>query len=318
MTGTTNRWLPIVWVAALTGAACGADSGDDASVDGPPADVSEVVGPGRVEPHGGMLELGTDQSGRVAHLWVAAGDTVAAGESLVELEQAVEAARVARADAEVAAAEARLQVASAATRAQRLSAAQAARELARAEVLAAAGVSTTEVLEQARTREETLAAGLEEAEAQEALARAEVASARSALALAEAELGLRAIRAPVEGIVYFVGVDEGTVLNGFQAVTVVEMAARGPMRVIAEIDELFADRVRLGRQARIVDPGTGREVASGPVVFVAPSLRRKSLLDDAGGTFEDRRVREVRVRLDENAPLLPGARVEVRIEVGGV
>jgi multidrug efflux pump subunit AcrA (membrane-fusion protein) len=156
---------------------------------------------------------------------------------------------------------------------------------------------------------------LDEAEAQEALARADVISARSALELAEAELGLRAIRAPVEGIVYFVGVDEGTVLNGFQAVTAVEMAARGPMRVIAEIDELFAGHVRTGQLARVVDPGTGGEIASGPVVFVAPSLRRKSLLDDAGGTFEDRRVREVRVRLDENAPLLPGARVEVRIEV---
>jgi multidrug resistance efflux pump len=279
-------------------------------------DVVVVVGPGRVEPHGGILELGTDQSGRVARVLVEAGDTVSVGAPLVELEQAVEVAQVERARAEVTAAEARREVAAAAAEAQRLSAAQATRDRARIEDLRGQNMLTPDALEQARTREQTLIAGLAEAEAQESLAVAEVESARNALGLARAQLQLRTVRAPVDGVVYFVGVDKGTVLTGFQAVTAVELAALGPMRVAAEIDELFAGRVELGQQASIVDPGRGREVASGPVVFVAPSLRRKSLLDDEGGTFEDRRVREVHVRLDDPTPLLPGARVEVRVHVG--
>lgn len=312
-----RRALAAIGLVAALASGCGEDSAGRAPAASTPADVVVVVGPGRVEPHGGMLELGTDQSGRVARVLVEPGDSVAAGAPLVELEQAVETAQVGRARAEVAAAEARRDVAAAATLVRRLDAAQAARERARAEALAREGVTTTEVLEQARTRDETLSAGVDEAEAQEALAVAEVSSARSALVLAQAQLGLRTIRAPVEGVVYFVGVDEGTVLTGFQSVTAVEMAALGALRVVAEIDELFAGRVRPGQRASIVDPGTGRAVASGPVVFVAPSLRRKSLLDDAGGTFEDRRVREVRVRVDDGAALLPGARVEVRLEVGG-
>lgn len=315
MNGALKRWLPAVCVGAVLGAGCGGGPGGEAAVESTAADVAVVVGPGRVEPHGGVLELGTDQSGRVARVLVEAGDTVSAGAPLVELEQAVEVARVERAQAEVTAAEARREVAAAAAEAQRLRAAQATRDRARIEVLRGENVSTPDALEQALTREQTLIVGLAEAQAQESLAVAEVASARDAVGLARAQLQLRTVRAPVDGVVYFVGVDQGTVLTGFQAITAVEMAALGPMRIVTEIDELFAGRVELGQQASIVDPGRGREVASGPVVFVAPSLRRKSLLDDEGGTFEDRRVREVHVRLDDSAALLPGARVEVRVQV---
>ena len=94
----------------------------------------------------------------------------------------------------------------------------------------------------------------------------------AAVELARAELARRSILAPVEGVVLSVGITVGSVLSGFQPVTVVELAPAGPPRVLAEIDELFAHRVRVGQEASIVAPGTGEVVARGSVVFVAPGL----------------------------------------------
>lgn len=304
----------LLGVLVLTG--CGREESGDAPPAGPPPEIHVVVGPGRVEPEGGVLELGTDAGGRVAAIRVAPGDSVAAGDPLVELEQEVERAQVARARAQVETAGAAAEAARAEVGVQEVELAQATRERVRVEALARSDFSTAEALEQARTREESLRARVARAAAQAAVAAGESASARAALALAGAELDRRTIRAPVTGQVLSVGVTVGSILSGFQPVTVVELAPAGPPRVLAEIDELFAHRVRPGQQARIVDPGTGEEVARGEVVFVSPALGRKSLLDDAGGTFEDRRVREIHVRLESLGRLLPGARVEVRVEVG--
>jgi len=280
----------------------------------PPA-VGVVVGPGRVEPAGGVLELGTDAGGRVALILVAPGDSVGAGDPLVELEQEVERARLAQALAQVETAGASADAARSLVRLRELELDQASRERVRVEELARSEFSTPEALEQARTREEALRAQVGEASAQVAVAAGGGSSAAAAVALARAELDRRTIRAPVDGEVLSVGVTVGSVLSGFQPVTVVEVAPAGPPRVLAEIDELFAHRVRPGQDARIIDPGTGEEVARGTVVFVSPALGRKSLLDDVGSTFEDRRVREIHVRLEGLGRLLAGARVEVRVEV---
>lgn len=295
---------------------CGGDQQAETPVPGSvELAVDVVVGPGRVEPEGGVLPLGTDAGGRVARILVTPGDSVSAGDPLVELEDEVEEARLAQARAEVESATARVAAAAMLVELRELELAQASRELARVEELAREDFSTPEVLEQARTREETLRAQVGEARAQRAVLEGSAGAARAAVALAQAELARRGILAPVGGVVLSVGVTVGSVLSGFQPVTVVELAPGGPPRVLAEVDELFAHLVRTGQVASIVDPGTGEVAARGTVVFVAPALSRKSLLDDVGSTFEDRRVREIHVRLEDPGRLLSGARVEVRVEV---
>jgi HlyD family secretion protein len=308
----------IVAVCALGLAGCG--GGGEPGEAPPVAAATElrvVVAPGRVEPHGGVLELGTEVSGRVARILVSAGDSVAEGAPLVELDQGVERARVEQAAAELEAARARWDAAGALVEFTRAALEQAERERGRTESLGATGVATPQELERARTEEATLRADLARGVAErEAEGGARVA-AGAAVALARAELERRTIRAPVGGRVLFVGVTPGAILTGFQPVTVVELAPSGPLRVLAEVDELFASRIGVGQRARVVDPAGGGELATGSVTFVAPSLRRKSLLGDAGGEFEDRRVREVHVQLEDPGPILLGARVEIRIELTG-
>lgn len=310
------RRILAVWALGLAG--CGGDGGSpEAPRVASPADVRVVVGPGRVEPHGGVLELGTEVSGRVARILVSAGDSVPAGAALVELDQGVERARLEQAAAEVAAAAARWEAAGALVELAGAAREQAERERMRAESLGATGVVTPQELERARTQDATQRAELARAVAAREAERGARGAAGASLALARAELERRTIRAPVPGRVLFVGVTPGAILTGFQPVTVVELAPSGPLRVLVEVDELFASRIRGGQRARVVDPAGGGELATGSVTFVAPALRRKSLLGDAGGEFEDRRVREVHVGLEEAGSLLLGARVEVRIELDG-
>jgi hypothetical protein len=56
-------------------------------------------------------------------------------------------------------------------------------------------------------------------------------------------------------------------------------------------------------------------LAEGEVVFLGSYLKKKSLFSDDSGNMEDRRVREVRVRLSGKPDLLINSRVEVVIDL---
>ena len=151
---------------------------------------------------------------------------------------------------------------------------QAERERVRAESLGATGVVTPQELERARTEEATLRAEWARAVAERDAQRGARGAAAAAMALGRAELERRTVRAPAAGRVLFVGVTPGTILSGFQPVTVVELAPSGPVRVRVEVDELFAPRIGTGQRATVTDPARGGELAVGTVSFVAPPLRR--------------------------------------------
>lgn len=90
-----------------------------------------------------------------------------------------------------------------------------------------------------------------------------------------------------------------------------DFAPAAPTVVVAEMDELFAGKIEIGQKAGIRLQGSSKEIAAGKVSEVSPYLRQKSLFSDELGKLEDRRVREIKVRL-ENPPkeLLYGTRVD--------
>ena len=94
-----------------------------------------------------------------------------------------------------------------------------------------------------------------------------------------------------------------------------DFAPEGPVMAITEIDELFADKVKVGQPAFVRAQGDTVVLATGKVILAAPYLRKKSLFSDKADNLEDRRVREVRVQLDSSETLLIGSRVECIIEL---
>ena len=99
---------------------------------------------------------------------------------------------------------------------------------------------------------------------------------------------------------------------------IAEFAPAGAYIAKTEVDELFADRVQLGQKAFILSQSTGDTLATGKVSFAAEYLKAKSLFKDQNTEQEDRRVREVHIRLDEKGdskkPLI-GSRVDCLINL---
>jgi HlyD family secretion protein len=88
--------------------------------------------------------------------------------------------------------------------------------------------------------------------------------------------------------------------------------------VWCEVDELFAPWIIPGQKVVIRAQGASQELVRGKVSFVGPFLRKKSIFSDEVGDLQDRRIREVQVRVDAGAEtgLLLGSRVECVILVG--
>ena len=121
------------------------------------------------------------------------------------------------------------------------------------------------------------------------------------------------IRASRAGTVLSIEAKEG---NYVTSTTVLgEFAPEGGLVAITEIDELFADRLKIGQRASLRPQGDSTLLGSGEVFIVSPYLKKKSLFSDNASNLEDRRVREVRVKINPEAKVLIGSRVECVIEL---
>jgi hypothetical protein len=97
--------------------------------------------------------------------------------------------------------------------------------------------------------------------------------------------------------------------------TYAELAPSGPEIVKAEVDELFADRLKTGQDAEIRYIGSDSAIATGKLYFVSPYLTRKSLFSGKTGEQEDRMVRQVKIALSSTADIIINSRVECVIKV---
>jgi multidrug resistance efflux pump len=123
----------------------------------------------------------------------------------------------------------------------------------------------------------------------------------------------RIVKAPLSGTFLSVSVRSGTYLSGTTPLG--DFAPDGSLMALSEVDELFADKVSIGQKALIRNQGETEVLAKGVVVFVGNYLKKKSLFSGKPDDLEDRRVREVRVQLDDQAKILIGARVECVIQL---
>jgi HlyD family secretion protein len=127
------------------------------------------------------------------------------------------------------------------------------------------------------------------------------------------QLQRRFIKAPADGVILMMDITPGSAVQALTSLA--DFAPACSMSVVCEVDELFADKVMLGDSAYVRYAGQTEKIAEGKIIFAAPYLKKKSLFADVSNDMEDRRVREVRVRLDNASKLLYGSRVECVILV---
>ena len=301
-------------------------------------DPTRIEGNGIVEPVAPEMRLTTDMPGRIAAIYVKEGDDVAQGTLLAELDNSVQRAQIARAEAEISAAGAELQRVAHGMRAQdvnavaseavaaRARAALASSELARTQELVNKGSLASAELDTAkrRTEAETAAANAAAQRAQGAsaggrsedvlFAQARVKSATAVLEEMRGNLRRTQILAPLAGRVLRLKLHVGE-FHTPSIEPLLILGDVGRLRVRMDVDERDIARVKPDAPAYVTASAFGDQRFAGKVVEISKRMGRRTVRIDDPVDRVDVKVLEVVLELEGTPPLVTGMRVTAVVTV---
>jgi HlyD family secretion protein len=264
--------------------------------------VQSVVATGRIESPF-RVDIGAQVVGSVTRVPVAQGESVAAGQTLIELESAEAHALVRQAEAAVIQAEGRLRqlkelqlpVAAQSLRQAQANLANARSQFERNRKLFESGFIGQSVLDDAQRNLEVAQTQVDAARKQvdtarpqgsdSALASAALEQAQAGLLAARARLAYTRIVAPATGTLIARNVEPGDVVQPGKALMV--LAPAGETQIVVQIDERNLALVRLGQPALASADAYPAKRFAAEVVYVNPGV------DAQRGTVEVKlRVRE--------------------------
>ncbi len=304
--------LPALLLFALN--SCGGKADKEVKVDKYKVDkIDKIIGIARIEPAAKISPLGAESAGKIAKIHVLEGVFVIKGTLLLTLDQSLDIAQMQQNEAKLLTRQQRIKSLEAKIEAIELKVSIADIERGRDRNLATAQAGTQKAAFDSESAYKNLKAELN-------IAKADLAEAKATLGEVETErnysqklLDKKNIYAPADGMVLSWDSKLG------QAVSVGaklgDFAPAGDLIATTEVDELFAMKVKKGQRVQINIQGTKEKLSSGTVVYCAPFLSKKSIFNDRADNLEDRRVREVRVRIDQPEAVLIGSRVECVINL---
>jgi len=304
---------------------------------------------GLVEPSSQEISIGTDISGTVSRVLAVPGVRVSKGQPLFVLDTRLAEAVVAQRLRDLAAAEARLALARGRVPGLQaeVQAAMTAVEAARADkddamdvVRIASGLNSGDTIsarEITRRRNVLRAAEAKYAEATARLALAQanlalydeakgganitielaaIEQARASLRLAQTDLELRTVGAPIDGEVLRVNINPGEfALAGAVTQPLIVMGRTDPMHVRIDIDEADISRYRQGAPAVASLRGNSMRKLQLSFVRAEPLVVPKRALSGLATERVDTRVMQlIYAIVDDGARVLPGQQVDVLIE----
>jgi len=314
------RKLAILIIAASVLTGCGSKDGDsnETAVTAPPVNsslvnITEVVGVGKVEPEGEIISLAAPAGGVVREVMKHDGENVSRGDAILALDDELEQIRVLqlRGQYQAQVAQVDIDAASLAEAEARLDNKERLLESVRS--LAEKGAETAQALDDLITEVETLRLEAVRSKASLALSRSRLQELDAQLRYAVAEADRKTLRAPFDGLLLETHVRAGAAVNQYEPFA--ELAPSGRTIVIAEIDELFADRLSTDLHAEIRYIGSDSAIATGTLYFLSPYLKKKSLFSGKSSEQEDRLVREIRILLDGNPDLIFNTKVECVVKL---
>lgn len=136
---------------------------------------------------------------------------------------------------------------------------------------------------------------------------------RTQLRISQEDFNKTSFRSPMDGTVLDILPKRGEAVNIYD--TYLILAPDAPLIVKAEIDEMFSSKIKIGQICQIFVSGNSTSIAQGKIVTISPDLKQKSLFSDSGQDFQDRRVREIEVSLDDSNGLLIDTKVECVVQL---
>lgn len=223
-----------------------------------------------------FVDIRSERPGAIAAMMYDEGDLVAAGVVLASVQSDEERAGLSVSRAQLQALEAEVTLAQI--------------KLNRTQTLADKGLLAPAALDEARASLET--------------AKANRKAAQAAIAQAEARVGEYDVRAPMDGIILARLVDPGQVVGTTDIIF--QIGSRGAIEIEAEVDEFYADELKVGMPA-LLAPSGSRDVYDGTLDEIAPRIDPLT-----GG-------RIVRLKpSSDNDAFLPGRSVDVNIIVDNI
>jgi HlyD family secretion protein len=275
--------------------------------------IKEVVGIANIEPLQRILTLTPEASGIVKKINVEINQSVKKGDVLYVLDNTTESAQLHQAQSKLATQRAIIAKNESALKTAQNNLNNAKVNIDRSQNLFNSNAITKKQFEDEQLNYDTKKLQLESSKTDLEQAQKRLVELNSDVEYYQTILDKKTVKAPLDGKILSVDTKLGATVT--TSTNLSDFAPQGPVMAITEIDELFADQIKIGQPAYVRAQGDTIVLAKGKVILAAPYLRKKSLFSDKADNLEDRRVREVRVQLDSTETLLIGSRVECIIEL---
>jgi len=275
--------------------------------------ITEVVGMGKVEPEGKIINLAAISGGIVSQVFKTDGDSVVVGEKLVQLENETELLKIAEIKSQMTTQRSQINLEKSNIKDAEWKFDNKKKLLATTQNLVNKGSETQQAYDDLETEVKTLEVNLEKAKLNIQMAESKLLEITQQLRSSEAEAEKKVLSAPTAGRILNMQVTQGAALN--QYATYAEFAPAGELIVRAEVDELFSQKLKIGQQVDIRYAGSQEVIVSGKIKMLSPYLKKKSLFSEKANDQEDRRVREVRISIQGNTDLVINSKVECVIKL---
>lgn len=305
--------ISFIWIAMTS---CGSKQSAEAEKKNEallPALNHSIVGVAEVQPQQKVISLYPQTGGIVKIIHHDINDHVVKGEVIAELINDVEQAQLAQARSKLSTQLAVIQSSYAQLASLQVKSDNAKHNYGRNQNLLKSGGVTQQAFDDSKFAYES---SIKDAEASQSISKQQqekLNELKADVNYYQQVVNQKMIKAPFDGTMLSVDSKVGNFISTSQSFG--DFAPDGKLMAITEVDELYADKVHEGIPAYIRHQGSNDTLAMGKVFLTSPYLRKKSLFSSNAANMEDRRVREVRVLLDEGSKVLIGSRVECVIQL---
>ncbi|MCC7030345.1 MAG: biotin/lipoyl-binding protein [Chitinophagaceae bacterium] len=275
-----------------------------------------VIGIGKIIPENDIIQLSAPVNGIVHKIIVNENDPVDVGTVILELDHQLEDQKIKQIGNQIATQESQMKVDMAGVGEFVAKIGNAKTTLHRLQNLLLKGAESQQTVDDAITDLQTLTANIYKLDATMEVSKRRYQEVKADLKTAQLEREQKIIRSPVKGRVLEMTVLIGSSVSIQQSFA--QISTEGNTIAICEIDEMNAGKIVVGQHGWIRSVGSADTLGTGTIYFASSFLKRKTLFTDQSGEKEDRRVRTVKLLLNNPENLLLNARVECVIDISKI
>ncbi len=269
---------------------------------------NQILGVARIEPEDGILNLTAGTNGKVLAVLIEENQIVQKGQSLLMIENIIENAQLIQSESKIGTQIAAIAVTKANLEAAKVNLKNARDNYERNLRLTEGNAQTKQALDDSKATVDKLMKEVEVSAANIEQSKSRINELQADISYFKTIVSQKKVNSLVSGKVLKVAVKTGDYVNN--TTQIAEFAPKGSLIAKTEVDELYAEKIQIGQKAFIISQTTGDTLAHGSVSYTADYLKQKSLFKDQSTEQEDRRVRDVSIRLESGKMPLIGSRVD--------